>query len=51
MCDTAKMVLRGQEMKKFKNKLAKHIQFTKMEKLTEQTQRNKKEGNNKEQGK
>lgn len=25
MCDTAKMLLRGQEMKKFKNNLAKHI--------------------------
>lgn len=38
MCDTPKIVLRSQEMKKFKNKQAKHIQFLKVEKLTEQTQ-------------
>lgn len=29
MCDTPKIVLRGQEMEKFKNKQAKHIQFLK----------------------
>lgn len=51
MCDTPKIVLRSQEMKKFKNKQTQHIQFLKVEKLTEQTQWNKKEGNNEEQEK